>query len=304
MAPVGFLLAGALWLLAPATTTPAAAQSLDYRGVLEYAGGRYVFDRYADSWYLGNGLSLQTGRLRFSVDVPLVLHDEEAIAYSGGMAVPVGGARGRTQGGSGSGSGSGSGAGMGNGSGSGSGMGGGGSGGMVYPLPASPGYRVDMGDPFAAVSAEIYEGFGALRGVELTASVKVPVADTASGVGTGAWDMSAGASVTLSPARRWLLFLDGAYWHLGNSPGLPLNDAFAYGAALGTTLGGGRWGVIAGVAGSTVVVPGTAAPAAATLSLMWSGQRRRALTLSGRAGLTDSAPDFAISLGWRLPIGR
>lgn len=267
------------------------AQSIDYHGTLSYAGGSYDFDRRADSWYLGNGLGLRAGPFRASLDIPLILHDQSAVSYTAGTLVPTGGMRGRagsttTSGGTG-----GMGA-MGVGS-----MGGGGR----VTLPPSPGYRLDLGDPYGTLGAGLFRGLGAMRAVDLTATVKAPLADTASGVGTGAWDGALSLSLTFAPARRVLLFLDGGYWWFGDSPGLTLNNAFSYGAALGTTLGDGRWALLGGLSGSGVVVPGTEAPVSAHASVLRTSGRH-SISLGIAAGLSDSVSGIAMSLGWRTSL--
>lgn len=264
---------------ATAAATAAAAQSLTYAGSAQLSTGGYVFARSTTSLYVANSLALTTGRFRWSLSMPVILQDAGWVQYSGGGLVATGGLHdGAGDGGQRS-------------------MGGG----MMSPQSEVAHAEIGLGDPIARAEAELLPGEWGIPSVRLVATAKAPVASVNQGFGTGEWDYGGGIALA-SFVRGTFIFVDATYWRLGDSPSLELRDALWYGAAVGRPLSGGRVAVMASFTGSTRVLDGLAAPVQAGAGVSYRWLSGRAVSLSGAVGVTASAPDVALGVGWQVPL--
>jgi hypothetical protein len=296
----------ALAVLALAVAAPAAvgAQELAWSGTIQYAEGAYIFTEPTRTLSLYSGLSLTWGRARLTGGVPLILQNSGAVTLVGGTYLPTGGEGHQAVGGR-----------QGHSS---VPMGGGrrgssslaGTGSLVDATaaadsvaPGSGSYALRVGDPFFQAGMELYRGFGVLRSVELTASVKAPVSDLDSGVGTGEWDYAAGGAVALGVGRV-LGFVDLSYWWYGDLPELELRDGLGWGAGIGIPLSRAlRASALA--TGSNRVIATADAASTASVALGYLTRSGTLLSLAVGTGLTETAPDLTLSVGWhRTLLGR
>lgn len=295
-------------LLAVAATAP--AQHVTWSSSVGYAQGTYVFAETFRSYSWLNSLTLRAGALDLSASWPLLAQNGTVLSYvAGGGVVPTGGpdnaAVRRRVGG--------------------------------QTIPVRPGRRrgsssdmqgafgstivadsvadslsvagtgnlsVRAGDPVFGATLAAYEGIGGVRSFGLEAWTKAPVTAIESGVGTGAWDYGAGASVVLGSGRT-LLFANAAWWVLGDMPDLELRDALFYSLALGVPLGR-RWSMLTSASASTRIIEGSDPPVSAHVLLSRSLSEGASFSLGAGLGLSESASDFSASLGWttRLLGGR
>jgi hypothetical protein len=262
-----------------AAATAAAAQSLTYTGSAQLSTGKYVFARTTTSLYVANGLALTTGRFRWSLSIPVILQDAGWVQYSGGGLVATGGMRDE--------------AGVG-------GRGGMGDG-MMSPQSEAAHAEIGIGDPVARAEAELLPGQGSIRSLRLVATAKAPVAGVDQGFGTGEWDYGGGLALA-SVVRGTFIFADATYWHLGDSPSLELRDALWYGAAVGRPLSDGRVALVASFTGSTRVLDGVAAPIQAGAGVSYRWLSGRTLSVFAAVGMTASAPDVSLGMGWQVPL--
>ena len=285
---------------------PVQAQSLDYTGGVQSWTGAYIFTERTTSFALLTGLSLDLERLRLTATIPLLYQNSTAVSYVGGVPVPTGGPDaaavrqrepgrkvpmgGRPQG---------------------PGMGGRGPAGAMTAgvmaaatEVAAPGdYRVDVGDPLLAADVALHDGAGLLRHVGLQLLAKVPVADVASGIGTGQWDYGAGLSLGLGGDNTFLL-ADASYWVVGDLPDLQLRNTISYAVSLGRSLRGGDWSVHGSVLGSSSVIANAAAPLSLGLGLGYAPRRTLGINVGVSVGVTEAAPDVTSFVGWRASFGR
>lgn len=307
-------------MIAMATSAGAVrAQDLAYSFSLQLSSGSYIFTEPTRTLSLYNGLSLDVGRLRFGVGVPVIIQDGRFVTVVGGTVLPTGGegheeVAGRKRGepvspGGGKQGGSGD-----------SGTGPGGPGLSLIGLEATDAGTwavldstgsadgveassvVAVGDPLVSTAMSLFEGRGAVRSVELTASAKAPLNGLESGVGTGEWDYGAGASaaVAMGPVVG---FLDATYWWYGDLAGLELRDGASWALGLGAPMARSVWVSAMATRGNRVI---ESAEAAATVSVGISYQATRSglLSLLAGAGLTETAADFSVSVGWRQVLMR
>lgn len=293
-------------LLAAAVATAVPAQEFTYWGSVGMASGDYIFTDRTESASFLNGVTVRSGRLSFSVSMPLIYQNSSAITFIAGTAIPTGGpdagsVRQREPGQS---------VPMGPGR-----RGTGGQGGQsratlsvlqVDVLPdetavvAEPGdYELHAGDPIMQASADVYTGTGGVRSLTVNGFAKAPVADVESGVGTGEWDGGGGLSLALGSGETFV-FADASYWMLGDMVDLPLNDIFVYGLSLGRSLGAGRWSVMASLSGASAVIDNADAPLSAGVGVSLATSRRQGLSAGVSFGLSESSPDLSGYIGWRV----
>lgn len=272
-------------LLAAAGNLP--AQELTYFGAVQYSSSSYVFTETTRSFYLYSGLALRAGRIGLAAGLPLVLQNSGSVAYvggnsglfgggqAGGSPVPTGGEdhgalRGRRSG-------------------------------QRIPVTHRGEYELDMADPLLRGSLELVRSDGPLASLALDLQAKAPVADVESGVGTGEWDVGAGLSALLGRGAT-SVFADLAYWRYGDLPELELQDGLAYGLGVGRSFAEARWSVLGSLAGYTEIIEGVDPPVSVAVLAARRFSPGRTLSAGLGIGLTESASDISLLLGWRLRL--
>jgi hypothetical protein len=280
-------LAAALW----ASSAPATAQQIVYIGSAQVASGDYIFTERTTSFFIVNGLELTFGPVRVSGTLPAIVQSTPWITY-GVVPVPSGGRESAEVGNQ-----------IGRGRGSGSGSGTGATGRTVVVLPIEElAYQTGIGDPLVRGDVEIVSDVAARPSVRLHAAAKIPLRDPDSGFSTGEWDVGSGISLAKSAGRN-SVFADVSYWRFGDPAGLELQDAVAYSAAYGRTLATGRWSLMASVSGWSTMIEGADPPVEVGLGVTrLVGAANRGVSLFANVGLTETAPDFSIALGWRVGL--
>ncbi len=251
---------------------PTVGQRIDYSGSVQYASGDYLFPERGSALFLYNGLGLTAGKVRLSASLPLVFQRTPWIIYSD--ATGTGSA------------------------GDGTAAGADATGGIEAVVADTVSYEeLGLGDPMARVDFRLLDEKGLRPSIRVTVDVKVPVGDVERGFSSGEWDYAGGLSLMKSVGTTFV-FMDFAYWYMGDMPGVDLENSLAYGAGIGQSLGAGRLGLLASIFGSSRIQPAVDPPLQVSLGLSYLMDLRRSLMISASAGLTDSAPDISLSLGW------
>lgn len=269
---------------------PMAGQELRYSGSIGYSTGDYIFTERTQSFAFVNGLSWRADRLGIAARLPIVLRNSRVLSYLHGVPVPTGGpdngvVRRRQPGDP---------VHMGHGRGDANGTA------DSVIVTGIGDFEAAVADPIAGVSFEVMRGTGTVRTLEASAQVKAPLSGVDSGIGTGAWDASMGGSVALGSGRA-LLFLDAAWWWLGDMPDLELRDYLEYGAGLGLAVGD-RWSMLASVGAATRMIDVVDPPASLSLALARRGGGGSSVSAGVGVGLTESAADFSLFLGWGFDL--
>lgn len=266
---------------------PAAAeQSITYTGSLQVSNGDYIFADRTTSIYFVNGIEIAGGPVRVSGTVPIIGQSTPWVSY-GPAVVPAGGtlsAEVARQVGPGRRNGPG--------------------GRTLVTLPLPTGgvaYSAGVGDPLVRADVELLTDDGSRPSLRLNASTKFPLADVDDGFGTGAWDHGVGVSLA-KRLDRSSVFVDVGYWNFGDLPDLVLKEAVVYSLAYGRVLGAGRWSLLTSLSGWTAILDGVVPPVQVGVGLSRLITPSRSLSLSAGVGLTETAPDISISLGWRLEM--
>jgi hypothetical protein len=291
----------AAFLAAALSATAARAQEVTYSGSFGYASGDYIFTRTIRTFTLHNGLNLRLGSFRLDASLPVIAQNSGTVSVVGGLPIPTGGSShgavaGR-QGGERIHAGS-------------------GRRGPAAGLAADPGpyaqvatdsgidestaYRIAVGDPMVSTGLDVYEGTGFVRSLGTRASTKVPLNGLDSGVGTGEWDYGVGATgvVGVGPV---IAILDLAWWWYGDLPDLELRDGPSWGAGLALPVSRALWGSVM-ASGAGRVVETADAPLSLAVGLSRSRPGTGSLSLTAGIGLSETAPDFTLSLGWRRQL--
>lgn len=278
----------AVHALAFAYTTIAQAQSPPFTwiGSVQYATGEYIFTQRTWSLYISNGVAWNSGRLRVTASLPVVVQDAGWVQYGGGgMMLPTGGITNGASGGS---------AGM---------MGGSMHGNSNEPSSNMPFSNLGIGDPIGRVEYDVVSVDGSYTRVSIVGSAKAPLANVNHGFGTGKWD--AGAGISGRTVRGAMMFFgDAMYWSLGNPLGASLRNVVAYNVAVGRQLASDRWSVLATVSGATSYWPGLDAPVQAGFGIGHLLKSGTHVSVLGAVGLTRTAPSLSVGLGWRVPLGK
>lgn len=284
-------------LVAFAVGAPLEAQTLDYEGSAGLATGSYIFTTRTSSWHVSTGLSLGAGPVTLRATLPVFYQNSTLVATTGAGLVPTGGSSGGAVADSSARR-------------SGttsrrlsvvspvalSSVSGPASDPVAVPASAVGDYQWATGDPVVGLTVAALRS-GRL-GLMLGASAKIPVTDTAT-FGTGAWDFGGTVSSSLSLGRSVFVALDLGYWAMGDTPTLDLENPLLAGATL-SYLSLSGWSVSAGVSGSTAVIAGFGESISATLGVLHAGHGGLGALFA--AGLTQTAPDFAFALSWRLGL--
>ncbi len=299
------------WLvlcLAAAVPAAASGQELAYSGSFQFSSGSYIFTEPTRTYSFQNGLSLTAGPFRISGSVPVIIQNSNAVTVVGGATLPTGG--------------------------TGAGAVGGREDGQQVPmghggpnrsllgpeaallsvvgasvedaaldsLVEGPGpYETTLGDPFLSSGLTLYSGFGFVRSLDLVSSVKVPLNDLDSGVGTGEWDYGIGASTALAVAGVFV-FADATYWHYGDLAELALQDGVTLGGGLAVPVSSRVWISAMGSRSNRIIA--TAEPASSvSAGISYRTAGGTSWSILAGTGLSETAAGVVVSLGWRVDLG-
>jgi hypothetical protein len=268
---------GAIGLVLSTLVTHAAAQDVAYTGGVQFATGRYLFETRTNSVYVLSGLDVAAGPLRLAASIPVVVQSTPWIT-SGPVPLPAGGqqageltrqmGRGHRR--------------------------------IVLPATGLE-TLVGFGDPLLRGEVELVRDAPNHPSVRVLAGAKPPLASIDDGFSTGAWDYGTGVSVS-KRAGVHSFSADASFWHFGDLEELPLKDAWSYSASYGRVLAGGRWSLFVSGSGFTTIIDGQDPPVQIALGIGRAFSSRRALTGMLSFGVTDTAPDVTVGIGWRLSL--
>ncbi|NND73221.1 MAG: hypothetical protein HKN43_16730 [Rhodothermales bacterium] len=277
---------GMLLLILMFIAVNASSQTLHYSGSAQFSVGDYIFSEQTNSLYLANQLGLSHQRFAARLTVPVVRQNSPWVSYTTAGSVSTGGpAQGEVRG---------------RGDQSGQGRRGGD---PITVVDTSDFKTIAVSDPSLTLSFSLLNDMFQGRSVQVRGSAKAPVSQPDDGFGTGAWDYSLGVSA-MRRLRRAVVFVDVAYWVLGDMEELSLNNSLSYGLSFGRSLGDGSDTVLASFSGSTVIVPGTEPALLVGLGLGHSFDSGNGVSANASIGLTESAPNVSVGVGWRIGLKK
>lgn len=282
---------------------PLVAQGVHYEGAVSVSRGSYLFSVTTTSWSVLTGLAVDFGPVTLRGTIPVNIQNTTLLAAGMGTGIPTGGGGDATRALQDS-------VNARKGRGSGGGMMGGvtlsredrmaptGMDTVTVPQSAVIGYTSHIGDPTFQLAVSPRVGDRTLVGVSVT--VKAPITDTTS-FGTGAWDVGGDVSVSQQVGDRTFVGVNAGYWHLGDLPDLDLRDPWIAGATISQIVSPG-WAV--SLSGSAARSAIDTYPASVLVSggVMHVGMRGSVGVTAG-VGLSDTSPDFALGVTWRVGLG-
>jgi hypothetical protein len=161
--------------------------------------------------------------------------------------------------------------------------------------------RISLGDPYAHMDVEVLGERRFLPAIGIAADLKIPLADVNRGFGTGKWDYGGGILLTKSTGTYYL-FADLSYWILGDLPELDFRNPVVYSIGWGRAFANGAYGVLTSFSGSTSSITGVDPPAQISAGFNYRMKSGRSVNGSIAVRLSESVPDMAVILGWRLPL--
>lgn len=264
------------------------AQTVSWSGSGQFTTGSYFFEETTKSFYFVNGLRYTNDRLSLGANVPLIIQNSPWISYTAQGNIPTGGTQQGTVGQK-------AGNRQQNNSGMIMGMGKHGK----IQLPDTTSYnQMGVGDPWVNASYSLLQPWSRTS-IQLTASVKFPIASPAKGFGTGGWDSGGGFSIS-QRIREFFLLGDVSYWTFGDMEELELKDVVSYGFGVGHKSAYTNWILSGSFRGSTTLIEDIDPPMSINLGAGYTYPDSRSIHVLFLIGLTESAPDFSAGIGWNL----
>jgi hypothetical protein len=252
---------------------------------LQLAGGKFIYNSYANVISLYGGLSYQNDNLGISLSVPVVGNKNNSISQSGGMMLPIGNST-NTNGGMASGS-------------NGGGMMGTGNSSMT--TSSIGGMNWGFGDLYLFSNYKLLLESESFSDVILNAQIKFPTASTHMGIGTGQYDY--GASITLRRSfNTFVAIADLGYLNIGDPSGVTYENPFTYSLGLGKYFSDGEYSLLLYYSAYTEVVKGYEPPRQIALGINYKAGENLILTGIGSAGLSKFSPDYTFSIGIKFGI--
>lgn len=261
--------------LAQAVAPPVWGSTVAYSGSIQYARGNYIFDQTTGSMFMFNGLSFSSEGLNLSASIPVIFQSTPYVSYSGVGIIPSGGSehtqvsgrKGKNQE-------------------------------VILPEPVDY-EQFGIGDPTVSLGLRLLKESKLFPTVQLVVQAKLPLASIEKGFGTGEWDYSGGLSLSKALGKTFL-FVDMYYWMLGDLPDLELKDTVSYSIAIGQPLSGGKYALLVSYSGSTNIISEVAPPSFLGFGFSYRIDAKKSLMLNASLGLTESVPDFSVSIGWNI----
>lgn len=255
---------------------PAAGGTLSYTGSLQLARGTYIFTQPTSGYFFFNGLSFTSERFTLAATIPLIYQSSPYVSYTGLGVLPSGGTesssvsqrQGREP--------------------------------VLVPEVVEYN-QYGVGDPVITAGLTLVREGRSVPAVQISGTVKAPLASVEKGFGTGEWDASAGLGLSKRLGSVFL-FADVGYWILGDLPELELKNAWSYAFSFGHAFSGGKLALMASYSGITEVIAGVAPPSSLGLGLSVRVGGGSSLMLNAAFGLSEASPDLSLSLGWSIGL--
>ncbi|PKD44057.1 transporter [Rhodohalobacter barkolensis] len=273
-------------LIGAGSCMSAYAQKVSYSGGVQLSSGSYYFEESTQSFYLFNGMSIQSNHFTLSFQVPFVVQSSPWVSYSTIGGLPTGGTEHGVVERSGKGGGSGPGQGI-----------------HREPIilaDTTQYTRASFSDPSISSGYRFYRSSNGRSTLYLNGQVKVPIADPAGGYGTGSWDTGLGLSASRGLESMWIISADLMHWWLGDLDDMKLNNALAYSVSAGKMLNNRKWVLSSSVNGLTRLIDDFDPPVNMNFGVGLMPKDDLLFNTSLSIGLTKSSPDIAFGLGWLI----
>jgi len=272
-------------LLIWASLKTASAQVIRYNGSFQYATGSYYFTERTGSFYFSNGISISGDKSSISLSIPFIAQNTPWVSNVGTGILPTGGPKNSMVGDSSS--------------------GGKRRGNRNIDLSTSDTLsytETNFGDPSLSASIEVLSTKDQKTTISANGGIKLPLANPQKGFGTGEWDWGGGLSWSQHISSKTMLLTSGMFWKLGDMDDLDFNNIITYSAALGQSFSNGKWMAIISFSGTTQIIDNIDPPLTLGSGVNMQASDKVSLNSNLSIGLTESASDVSIGVGWSLKL--
>ncbi|NIT61273.1 MAG: hypothetical protein GWN00_35235 [Aliifodinibius sp.] len=273
-------------LLIRATSNSVSAQTIRYNGSIQYATGSYYFTERTSSFYFNNGISISGNSSSISLSIPFITQNTPWLSNVGTGILPTGGPKNGMVGSNNS-----------------SGSKRRGNRKIDLGMSDTLSYtEANFGDPSLSVSIEVLSTKDQRTTISASGGIKFPLANAQKGFGTGEWDWGGGLSWSQYISSKIMLLTSGMFWKLGDMTDLDFNDIITYSAAIGKSFREGKWMGIISFSGITQIIDNVDPPLSVGTGINLQTSDKVSLNSNFTIGLTESASDVSIGVGWNLKL--
>jgi hypothetical protein len=248
---------------------------------LQYASGNYLSTQRLNSFYLYGGVRYQTNDYSVALSIPFIASNGQNVSQFGNIYMPNHMGSG-TSGMSGNGGRRGGGM-MGNGS---------------LVTSSSP-ENYGIGDLYLYGNYNLLNQFTSPLG--FSGFIKFPTASTDNGFGTGKFDFSLSATLRKNVGTV-LVYASGGYIFLGKPESIDYKDPATFNFGIGKSFGNGDFSALLSYSLYSKILDIYELPQQLSLGVNIISNPKITYTLIGSAGLSNSTPDYAFSVGLKYNI--
>ncbi len=234
--------------------------------------GSYYFEQTTSTFALIPGVRYETPDWSFDISIPYLIQNSDLVSNTGSMFFPTGEGHHQQPEGRESSH----------------------HGGRMNP--GSQSWDSGMGDMLIYAGKNLLREADNLPAIALTVQVKLPTADRGLNYGTGEIDY--GAGISLSKKYGTLAaFFDLGYLIIGDPEGASYLDPIMTGAGIGKFFQHGKYSLLLYYQTYGKIIEELDPPRQISAQMMMRFKNDRFFTLSLLSGLSETSPDFSLSLG-------
>ncbi len=250
---------------------------------LQYASGNYLSTERLNSFYLYGGARYDSDDYSVALSVPFIASNGQNVSQFGNVFIPNH---------------------MGSGT---AGTGGpGGHGGHMMGnenlLTTTSSENFGIGDLYLYANYNLLNQFTSSLGLSFGGYIKFPTASTANGFGTGKFDFSLSATIRKN-LGEFLVYASGGYILLGDPTNVDYKNPYTLNLGVGKLFGDGDISALLSYSLYSKILDVYQMPQELSLGLNIKSGDKITYTFIGSAGLSNSTPDFVLSVGLKYNLG-
>ncbi len=250
---------------------------------LQYSSGSYLSTERLNSYYLFGGIRYETNEYSIALSIPFIASNGQNISQFGQVYFPNHmGSDSNQMGGQNTGHG---GHMMGNQN--------------LFTSTSTENYGI--GDLYLYANYNLLNQFNSFIGMNIGGYIKFPTASTLYGFGTGKFDYSLSATLKKN-FNSYLIYASGGYIILGNPDSITYKNPFTFNFGIGKYFGDGNISAMISYSLYTKILDLYEMPQELSAGINIISNEKITYTFIGSAGLSNSTPDFAISLGLKYNL--
>lgn len=250
---------------------------------LQYASGNYLSANRLNSVYLFGGVRYDSEDYSVALSIPFIVSNGQNVSQFGNIFVPNHMSSGTS-----------------------------GSAGSVGPggrmmgneslVSTSSSTNYGIGDLYLYTNYNLLNQFTFPFGLSLGGFIKFPTASTTNGFGTGKFDFSITTTVRKN-LGEFLVYASGGYILLGDPTGINYNNPYTLNLGIGKFFTDEKISALLSYSLYSKILDAYQMPQELSLGVNIIPNNKITYTLIGSAGLSNSTPDFVLSVGLKYNFG-